>query len=133
MKKQLVKIKKTHKGFHKVFLSNKNLKFGSFGIISKESGFLTLKEIEAVRRIITKFLVKSSYLWIRLKKTHPFSAKPKEVRMGKGKGSYNYSVYKIHVGQVLFEFYSIDEKIRLQLLHLLQYKMSISVDIRPIA
>lgn len=43
-------------------LCNKNLKFGSCGIISKESVLLTTAQLEAIRRLIMKFLIKSGYL-----------------------------------------------------------------------
>jgi large subunit ribosomal protein L16 len=126
MKKQFT-ARKPQKSVFLPKLCNKNLKFGSCAIISKESVFITTTQLEAMRRVIMKFLVKSGYLWIRVSHKHNFTAKPKEVRMGKGKGSVDYSVFRISVGQVLFEFYKVDHLVFKNLISILKKKISFSI------
>lgn len=51
--------------------------------------------------------------------------------MGKGKGSPDRNVFRVSVGQVLFEFYKIDSLVFKKLLFILKKKVSFSIG--PIA
>jgi large subunit ribosomal protein L16 len=42
-------------------------------------------------------------VWIRVFPDVPVSAKPTEVRMGKGKGAPEYWAARIHPGRIMFE------------------------------
>jgi large subunit ribosomal protein L16 len=85
-----------------------SLKFGILGIQAIEKGFLTVRQIEAVRRTITGRLRKKRKIWIRAFPDYPRTAKPKEVRMGRGKGNVDRWVCYIKPGKILFEAYSKD-------------------------
>jgi large subunit ribosomal protein L16 len=63
------------------------LSFGTFGIQATEKGFLTVQQIEAVRKILVKKIKKTGKVWLRAFPDYARTAKPKEVRMGKGKGA----------------------------------------------
>ena len=82
------KYKKVHKGklskFN--FCSNK-LKFGNIGLKATNSGTISSRHIEAARQAIVRKLNRKGKLWIRVFPTMPITAKPTEVRMGKGKGN----------------------------------------------
>lgn len=82
--------------------SNK-LRFGTFGIQAIEKGFLTAYQIEAVRRAIMSRLKRKGKVWIRAFPDYPRTAKPKEVRMGRGKGNVDRWVCMVKPGRVLFE------------------------------
>lgn len=82
------------------------LRFASLGIQALEKGFLTVHQIEAVRRTIMGRLKRKGKVWIRAFPDYPRTAKPKEVRMGRGKGNVDHWVCYVKPGRVLFEAYS---------------------------
>ncbi len=87
--------------------SNK-LCFGDYGLQALEKGFLTVRQIEAVRRTITGRLKRKGKVWIRAFPDYARTAKPKEVRMGRGKGNVDHWVCIIKPGRILFEVKSFD-------------------------
>ena len=99
------KYRKQQKGRAQLVESNQSkLSFGRYGIRALESGRLRLNTIEAVRRVITRKLKRSGQVWIRVYPDISVSAKPLEVRMGKGKGTPSYWICRIKAGQLLYEF-----------------------------
>ena len=79
------------------------LKFGSIGLKATKSGTLSSRHIEAARQAIVRKLDRKGKLWIRVFPTIPITAKPTEVRMGKGKGTVSHWGVKVSAGTVLFE------------------------------
>ena len=79
------------------------LHFGDFGLQALQHGFLSVKQIEAVRRTITAKLKRKGKVWIRAFPDYPRTAKPKEVRMGRGKGAVSEWVCYVKPGRILFE------------------------------
>ena len=79
------------------------LAFGSFGIKSLETAWITGRQIEAARQAVTRHMKREGQLWIRIFPDKPITKKPAEVRMGKGKGSPEGFVYPITPGRVIFE------------------------------
>lgn len=77
--------------------------FGDFGIKSLEAGWLTSRQIEASRIAVTRYMKRQGKVWIRVFPDKPITAKPAEVRMGKGKGAPSHWVAVIRPGRVLFE------------------------------
>jgi len=71
------------------FRSNK-LKFGSIGLKVTKSGTISSRQIEAARQAIVRKLSRKGKVWIRIFPTVPITAKPTEVRMGKGKGTFSH-------------------------------------------
>ena len=82
------------------------LKFGQIGIQVLEKGFLTVRQIEAVRRTITGRLKRKAKIWIRAYPDYPKTAKPQEVRMGRGKGNVASWVCFVKPGKIIFEAFS---------------------------
>lgn len=82
------------------------LRFGPIGIQSLEKGFLTVRQIEAIRRTITGKLKRKAKVWIRAYPDYPRTAKPQEVRMGRGKGNVSSWVSYVKPGKILFEAFS---------------------------
>lgn len=87
--------------------SNK-LCFGDYGLQAIQKGFLTVRQIEAVRRTITSRLKRKGKVWIRAFPDYARTAKPKEVRMGRGKGNVDHWVCIVKPGRILFEVKSRD-------------------------
>ncbi|NUY39602.1 50S ribosomal protein L16 [Wolbachia endosymbiont of Litomosoides brasiliensis] len=79
------------------------LSFGDYGLKTIEAGRLQSKHIETVRRVISRTLKRSGKIWVRIFPDIPVSKKPTDVRMGKGKGSVEFWVFKAKPGRVLFE------------------------------
>jgi len=79
------------------------LSFGSFGIKSLETCWITGRQLEAARQAITRHMKREGQLWIRVFPDKPITKKPAEVRMGKGKGAPEYFVARISPGRILFE------------------------------
>ncbi len=79
------------------------LAFGSFGIKSLNTAFITGRQIEAARQAVTRYMKREGQLWIRIFPDKPITKKPNEVRMGKGKGAPEYFVARVKPGTMLFE------------------------------
>ncbi|WFW29541.1 MAG: 50S ribosomal protein L16 [Wolbachia endosymbiont of Menacanthus eurysternus] len=79
------------------------LSFGSYGLKAVEAGRVQSKHIETVRRVISRTLKRSGKIWIRIFPGIPVSKKPADVRMGKGKGSVEFWIFRVKPGRVLFE------------------------------
>lgn len=77
--------------------------FGTYGIQAIEKGFLTVYQIETVRRTIISRLKRKGKIWIRAYPDAIRTAKPKEVRMGRGKGNMDYWYCAIKPGRIRFE------------------------------
>ena len=79
------------------------LSFGDYGLKAMEAGRVQSKHIETVRRIISRTLKRSGKTFIRIFPNTPVTKKPADVRMGKGKGSVEFWVFKVKPGRILFE------------------------------
>jgi large subunit ribosomal protein L16 len=84
------------------------LSFGSVGLKAITGGRITSNEIEAARKTISRSVSKTGRMWIRIFPDRPFTRKPAEVKMGKGKGEPEGFVAVINPGRVLFEVDGID-------------------------
>ena len=98
------------RGFQGVETRVTELAFGSFGLKSLESKWITEQQIEAARRIILKYLRKGGKLWIRIFPQKPITSKGVEFSMGGGKGDVVGYVAPVKAGRILFEIDGIDEE-----------------------
>lgn len=105
------------------------LKFGKYGLKSLQSGKITAKTIEAVRRAITRKFKKSGKVWIKIFPDIPVTQKPLEVRMGKGKGAPSFWICRIQAGQVLFEMDGISLQLAKQAANLADHKLPIKTEL----
>lgn len=98
------KFRKAHKGrIHGDASAGTSLNLGEYGLKAVEPGRVTARQIEAARRAITRHMRRAGRVWIRIFPDVPVSAKPTEVRMGKGKGAPEYWMCRVKPGRVLFE------------------------------
>ena len=79
------------------------LNFGAFGLKAVEPARISACQIEAARRAITRHIKRAGRMWIRIFPDLPISAKPTEVRMGKGKGNPEYWACRVKPGRIMFE------------------------------
>lgn len=99
--------------------------FGSIGIKALTSGRITSRQIEAARIAMTRYMKREGKVWIRIFPDKPITAKPLEVRMGKGKGALDHWVAIIHPGLVLFELDGVPYDIGVEALRLAAQKLPI--------
>ncbi len=105
------KYRKQHKGrIHGNAKGGSTLNFGEFGLKAMEPERITARQIEACRRTINRFNKRSGKLWIRIFPDVPVTAKPLEVRQGKGKGSLEYWAARVKPGRILFELDGVSEE-----------------------
>ena len=99
------------------------LSFGSFGIKSLESKWITGRQIEAARIAVTRYMQRQGQVWVRIFPDKPITKKPAEVRMGKGKGPVEYWVCEIKPGKVLYELEGVSEELAREALTLAAAKL----------
>ena len=110
-------------------LRGADVHFGDFGLQALEPGWVTARQIEAARRAIMHALKRRGKVWIRIFPDHPYTRKPPETRMGKGKGSVEYWVAVVKPGRIMFEISGLPEDIAKEALHQASYKFSIKTKV----
>ena len=106
------KFRKLHKGrIRGEAKGGTTLNFGTYGLKAIEPERITARQIEAARRAMTRHMKRQGRVWIRIFPDTPVTAKPIEVRMGKGKGSVDRWVCKVKPGRVMFEIDGVGEDI----------------------
>lgn len=83
--------------------------FGSFGLKALETRWITNRQIESARRVLSRFTQKGGKVWIRIFPDKPVTNKGQEVPMGGGKGSVDHYVFAVKPGRILFEIEGISE------------------------
>ena len=77
--------------------------FGSFGLKALADARVKSNQIEAARKVLSRSIGKTGRLWIRIFPDMPYTSKPAEVKLGKGKGELQGYVAAVLPGRVLFE------------------------------
>jgi|TARA_B100001989_G_scaffold192592_1_gene141452 large subunit ribosomal protein L16 len=101
------------------------ISFGSFGIKSLESGWITSRQIEAARIAVTRKMKREGQVWIRIFPDKPVTKKPAEVRMGKGKGAPEYWVAVVKPGTIMFEAGGVTTELAKEALRLAAQKLPV--------
>ncbi|MCL2072852.1 MAG: 50S ribosomal protein L16 [Marinilabiliaceae bacterium] len=101
------------------------LAFGSFGIKSLESKWITGRQIEAARIAVTRYMQRQGQIWIRIFPDKPITKKPAEVRMGKGKGNPEGFVVPVTPGRILIECEGVSYEIAKEALRLAAQKLPV--------
>lgn len=99
--------------------------FGEFGLKAMEAGWVSTRQIEASRKVMTRYTQKGGRVWIRIFPDKPVSDKPPEVRMGGGKGDVVDFVAVVHPGRIMFEMGGISEESAKQALESASAKLPI--------
>jgi large subunit ribosomal protein L16 len=95
------------------------LNFGEFGLQAIECGKISAKQIEAARIAMTR------HVKIRIFPDKPFTKKPAEVRMGKGKGSPEGWEAVIRPGRILYEMQGVSREMAQEALRLAAHKIAV--------
>ena len=106
-----VKYRKVQKGSRRgMAKAGTTLAFGEYGLQAMERAWITNIQIEACRVAINRNLKRKGKLWIRIFPDKPFTKKPLEVRMGKGKGGVEGWVSVVRPGRMLFELDGVTDQ-----------------------
>lgn len=100
-----------------------SLTYGEFGLQAVECGRMTSQQIEAARVAMTRYVKRGAKIWIRVFPDKPFTKKPAETRMGKGKGSPEGWVAVIKPGRVLYEMEGVQADVATEALRLAAHKL----------
>jgi len=103
-----------------------SLAFGEYGLKALEPAWITDRQIEAARVAITHFIKRGGKLWIRVFPDKPFTKKPAETRMGKGKGAPERWVAVVQPGRVMFEMEGVDLPTAVKAMQLAASKLPIA-------
>ena len=120
------KFRKQHKGrIHGLAKGGYTVNFGNYALKATEPERITARPIEAARRALTRHMKRQGRVWIRIFPDVPVTAKPIEVRMGKGKGSVDRWVAKVKPGRIMFEVDGVSEQIAKEALYKASAKLPI--------
>ena len=99
--------------------------FGDFGLMALEAAWITNQQIEAARIAITRHMKRGGKIWIRIFPDKPYTKKPAETRMGKGKGSPEGWVAVVKPGRILYEISGVEPEVAKEALRLAAMKLPI--------
>jgi len=102
-----------------------NISFGEFGLLALEPGWITNRQIEAARVALTRYMKRGGKVWIRIFPDMPYTKKPAETRMGKGKGMPEGWVAIVKPGRIMFEIAGVKEDTAREALRLASHKLPI--------
>ncbi len=120
------KHRKQHKGrIHGNAKGGTSLSFGAYGLKALTPDRITARQIEAARRAITRHLRRQGKVWIRIFPDVPVTAKPLEVRQGKGKGSPEYWAARVKPGRIMFELDGVSPELAREAFDLAAMKLPI--------
>ncbi len=104
-----------------------DLNFGMYGIKALETSWVTARQIEAVRRVLTRYTKRGGKIWIRIFPDKPITVKGSEVPMGGGKGGVDHFVFAVKPGRILFEIDGVTREEAVESMRLASHKLPIKV------
>jgi large subunit ribosomal protein L16 len=121
-----VKYRKAHRGRRAGKATRgASISFGNFGLKALEPAWITARQIEAARVAITREMKRDGKVWIRIFPDKPYTKKPLETRMGKGKGAPEYWVAVVKPGTIMFEVGGVTKAIAEEAIRLASHKLPI--------
>lgn len=99
--------------------------FGEYGLVSLDRKWITARQIEAARVAMTRYCKRTGKVWIRIFPDIPYTKKPAETRMGKGKGAPERWVAAVKPGTVMFELGGVDVDVARRAMELAGSKLPI--------
>ncbi|MGB9668179.1 MAG: 50S ribosomal protein L16 [Thermosulfidibacteraceae bacterium] len=106
-----------------------DVEFGDYGLKALEPAWITAAQIEAARVAISRYIKRTGKVWIRIFPDKPYTKKPAETRMGKGKGSPEYWVAVVKPGKILFEIGGVPRDVAEEAFRLASHKLPIKTKV----
>ena len=101
------------------------LSFGDFGLKTEDFGWITSRQIEATRRVLTRYVRRGGKIWIRIFPDKPVTKKGNETPMGGGKGAPDHYVAVVKPGTVIFEMSGITDESAKEAFNLAGHKLGV--------
>ena len=79
------------------------INFGEYALKATEPAWVSSRQLEAARRVITRYARRAGKVWIRVFPDKSVTARAAETRMGSGKGAVDHWVAVVKPGRVVFE------------------------------
>ncbi len=125
-----VKFRKQQKGrMRGTARRGSKLNFGEFGLQAIECGTISARQIEAARIAMTRHVKRGARIWIRVFPDKPFTKKPAEVRMGKGKGAPEGWVAVVRPGRILYEMEGVPKETANEAFRLAAHKLAVKTKV----
>ena len=122
-----VKYRRVHRGRRRGAPSGgQHVDFGEYALQAMEVCWMTNNQIEAARIAMTRKIRRGGKIWIRVFPDKPFTKKPAETRMGKGKGAPEGWVAVVKPGRILFEMAGVAEDLAKEAMRLAAHKLPIA-------
>ena len=83
--------------------------FGSYGLKALGPARIRSNQIESARKVLSRSVGKAGRLWVRIFPDMPYTSKPAEVKLGKGKGDLEGYAAPVLAGRIIFEVDGVDE------------------------
>ncbi|KAI8376057.1 ribosomal protein L16p/L10e-domain-containing protein [Radiomyces spectabilis] len=106
------------------------VEFGDFGLRIKEGARLTARQLTAVHNTVRRKIkpVKGSQMWMRVFPDIPVTSKGNEVRMGKGKGTFDYWACRVPLNRIIFEISGMRKEIAKEAFRLASHKLPVKTE-----
>ncbi len=102
-----------------------SVSFGDYGLKSLEACWISSRQIEATRKVLTKYIKKGGKIWIRIFPDKSVTAKGGEIPMGKGKGAVDHYVAVVKPGMIMFEMTGVSETEAKEAMKMAAYKLPV--------
>lgn len=103
--------------------------FGTYGLQAVTGNYVTDRQIEACRIVLSRYTKRQGKIWIRIFPHLAKTKKPAEVRMGSGKGNPEYWVAVVRKNRVMFEIGGVPEEMAVEALRMASYKLPLKTRI----
>ena len=125
-----IKHRKVHRG-HRAgkATGGASLNFGQFGLKAQEPGWITARQIEAARVVMTRHLKRGGDVWVRLFPDKSVTKKAAETRMGGGKAAVDHWVAVVKPGRIMFELAGVRAEDAIEAMRLASHKLPIATRI----
>jgi large subunit ribosomal protein L16 len=110
-------------------VAGSTVNFGEYGLKATEPAWVTSRQIEAARRVITRYARRGGRLWIRIYPDKSVTARAAETRMGKGKGAIDHWVAVVKPGRIVFEMAGLPEETAKEALRLASAKLPMATKV----
>jgi len=123
-----VQHRKWHKGRRRqkgVATRANSIDFGDFGLKSQGYGWVTSRQIESARRVLTRYVRRGGKVWIRIFPDKPVTMKGNETPMGGGKGAPDHYVAVVKPGTMLFEMVGVTREQAMEAMNMASYKFGV--------
>jgi large subunit ribosomal protein L16 len=113
----------------KTSVKGSTVAFGEFGLKAMTYKRINSNQIEAARRAMSRYMGKNGKSWTRVFPDRPYTRKPSEVKMGKGKGEPQGFEFEVNPGRIIFEVDGLEESVAKEALRKAGTKLPIKTKI----